>query len=235
MTTANEYSIKVVGHVPYQVSLQEVYDSGQYSIEHLFSFLNKEHALNSEGMDEILAKLAASDTWVCPTAVVCEYMLTEPKQLSKKSGLEYLSDLVKNYFITTSEQQYLPPYLDIDYFLRLLKKLYDSGIKLTIGIDTFNQGFSLHDELLLFTEAGIPIYETLKIATAGSAEHLEISDQTGTVEEGKNADLVLLNINPLENINFRENIEGVMVRGIWLDRETLDSLLVTCEKRASGN
>ena len=235
MATADEYGIKVVGHIPHRVSFQKAYDSGQYSIEHSHLLEGRRYALDSEEMDEILAEFAASDTWVCPTVVIYDAMFMELPQLAKKTGMQFLTDWAKNSTMMLPEKMYFLSHFDTDYCLRLLKKLYDSGIKLTIGTDLMIAGFSFHDELRLYIEAGIPIYETLKIATSGSAEHLEISDQTGTVEEGKNADLVLLNTNPLENINFREDIEGVMVRGIWLDRETLDSLLVTCEKRAAEN
>ncbi len=111
----------------------------------------------------------------------------------------------------------------------LVKSMYDAGVPLMTGTDALNPmavpGFSLHRELALFVNTGIPNHETLRAATAGPAEFMEETEDWGTVATGRHADLVLLSANPLEDINNTKQIEGVMVRGLWLTDEAIRAQL----------
>jgi hypothetical protein len=86
-------------------------------------------------------------------------------------------------------------------------------------------GFSIHDELELFVKAGLTPYQALSASTRIPSEVMGDSQEWGTIEEGKRADVVLLNANPLENIGNTREIAGVMVRGQWLPEETLQGML----------
>ena len=86
-------------------------------------------------------------------------------------------------------------------------------------------GFTLHRELAHLVAAGIPPQGALDAATRNPAEWLRVLDETGTIAEGKRADLVLLAKNPLESIDHTRSIEGVMLRGHWLARPDLDAML----------
>ena len=86
-------------------------------------------------------------------------------------------------------------------------------------------GTSLHDELQLLVEAGLTPLEALRSATKSPAEFLQTTKDLGTIEEGKFADLVLLDANPLDDIRNTRKIRGVLLRGKFLDRATLDNLL----------
>ncbi|MFN2199304.1 MAG: amidohydrolase family protein, partial [Anaerolineales bacterium] len=79
--------------------------------------------------------------------------------------------------------------------------------------------------LELFVKAGLSPYQALQAATRIPSEVIGDPQEWGTIEVGKQADLVLLNANPLENISNTREIVGVMVRGQWLPRETLQSML----------
>ncbi len=111
----------------------------------------------------------------------------------------------------------------------LVKSMYDAGVPLMTGTDALNPmavpGFSLHRELALFVNVGIPNHETLRAATAGPAQFMGETEEWGTVATGRRADLVLLNANPLEDINNTKRIEGVMVRGRWLAGEAIQQRL----------
>lgn len=74
-------------------------------------------------------------------------------------------------------------------------------------------GVSLYRELELLVNAGIPVIEVLKIATRNGAEALNILNEVGTIEVGKQADLVILNSNPAEEIKNIRNLEFVIKRG----------------------
>ncbi len=123
--------------------------------------------------------------------------------------------------------------------LEVVRRMKDAGVPLMagtdLGADYIYPGFSLHDELTLFVEAGFTPLEALKAATRNPAEFLGLLDSMGTVEKGKIADLVLLNANPLEDIRNTQKIEAVVVNGRFLDRKELDQLLAKAEGEAKKN
>jgi amidohydrolase family protein len=123
--------------------------------------------------------------------------------------------------------------------LEVVRGMKKAGVPLMAGTglggDYIYPGFSLHEELTLFVEAGFTPLEALKAATRNPAEFLGLLDSLGTVEKGKTADLVLLNANPFEDIRNTQKIEGVVVNGRYLDRKKLDQLLAKAEGEAKKN
>jgi imidazolonepropionase-like amidohydrolase len=101
--------------------------------------------------------------------------------------------------------------------LHLTKMMYDSGVKILSGTDIPNFGLvpgkSLHHELELLVEAGIEPMDAIKIATNNGAEALGIINQTGTIKPGKQADIIILSKNPLEDIGNTMSIEAVITDG----------------------
>jgi len=97
------------------------------------------------------------------------------------------------------------------------KLLHDSGIMLTAGTDANNPwipaGESFHRELELLASSGISNSDVLKIATLNGARLLNIDHRAGTIREGKEADLVLLNQNPLSDITHSRDIDIVILNG----------------------
>jgi len=123
---------------------------------------------------------------------------------------------------------------DFQKSLQLVKSMKNAGIKLLAGTDTSPNpssipnlfpGFSLLDELELYANAGLTPLEALQTATINPAIFLKATDSLGTIEKGKIADLVLLNANPLENINNTKQIEAVIINGRLLQRRDLDAIL----------
>jgi len=95
-------------------------------------------------------------------------------------------------------------------------------------------GFSLHDELALFVEAGFTPLEALRTATVNPAQFLGMTDSMGSVEVGKTGDLVVLDANPLVNISNTKRISAVIVAGKLLKRSDLDSVLREAEAAAKS-
>jgi len=93
-------------------------------------------------------------------------------------------------------------------------------------------GFSLHDELALFVQAGLTPMEALQAATRNPAIFLGESTSHGTIERGKIANLVLLEANPLANIRNTQRIEAVILNGRYLPKETLHRMLADAEAAA---
>lgn len=86
-------------------------------------------------------------------------------------------------------------------------------------------GFAVHREMEALAEAGIPPYGVLEAATRNAAEYLGEADTWSTVAEGRRADLLLLEANPLRDVKHARGIAGVMVRVKWLPRSELDGML----------
>jgi imidazolonepropionase-like amidohydrolase len=109
----------------------------------------------------------------------------------------------------------------------LIKALHEAGAGLLLGSDApqvFNvPGFSLHHELQFLVDAGLTPYEALATGTTAAAEFLETN--TGSIAVGRDADLVLLDFNPLTDISNTRRIHGVMLRGAWHSATDLKSRL----------
>ena len=110
-----------------------------------------------------------------------------------------------------SSSQWFPQLMGI------VSALHSSGARLLVGTDSgigFTQpGESVHAELELFVDSGLTPYEALRAATMTGAEYLGQGSAIGTIEVGKEADLVLLGGNPLADIRAVRNIDVVIVDG----------------------
>jgi imidazolonepropionase-like amidohydrolase len=120
--------------------------------------------------------------------------------------------------------------------LRIVGKMNAAGVALLAGTDTTAPyvfpGSSLHEELVLLVQAGLTPMQALQAATKRPAEFLGKLQTQGTVQQGKIADLLLLDANPLEDIHNTERIRAVVLRGKLLDRSFLDELLTKEENFA---
>jgi imidazolonepropionase-like amidohydrolase len=90
-------------------------------------------------------------------------------------------------------------------------------------------GFSLHREFELPQEAGLKPFDILLASTVNPARYLHTYSMNGIISEGKYADLVVLNKNPLADINNTKAIEGVFLKGKWFNRGMLDMMLKEVE------
>jgi imidazolonepropionase-like amidohydrolase len=120
--------------------------------------------------------------------------------------------------------------------LATVRHLHEAGVPLMTGTDTGTcavwPGFSVHDELALFAEAGIPPMAALRAATAEPAAFL--GTRTGRVAPNHKADLAILNANPLHDIRNTQNLAGVVVRGHYLDDVAREQVLAEVERAAAS-
>jgi imidazolonepropionase-like amidohydrolase len=86
-------------------------------------------------------------------------------------------------------------------------------------------GFSLHDELALFVQAGLTPMEALQTATSNPARYLGTEQTMGSVAPGKIADLVMLDGDPVADIHATTKIAAVVLDGRYLTRQDLDHIL----------
>ncbi len=113
-----------------------------------------------------------------------------------------------------------------------------AGVKIIAGTDNgapyVFHGFSLHHELGLLVESGLTPMEALQAATINAAESVGRLDSLGTIEEGKIADLILLEANPLLSVENTKRINSVFYNGKHFDRAKLDEILDNLEKLVHG-
>lgn len=113
--------------------------------------------------------------------------------------------------------------------LKVVDVLNRAGVGILVGTDFGNPfifpGTGVHEEMEALVRAGLTPLEALQAATINPARYLGVTDVLGTVAEGKLADLVLLDANPLEIITNTQRIHSVMLNGQLLRRSDLDALM----------
>ncbi|MEO8672916.1 MAG: amidohydrolase family protein [Tahibacter sp.] len=97
------------------------------------------------------------------------------------------------------------------------KRLRDAGVRIQVGGHGQLQGLSANWEIWLLMQGGFSAWEALRAATIDGADYLGLSKETGSIEAGKRADLVVLNSNPLDNIRATIDTHYVMVNGRLFD------------------
>ncbi len=233
---AQKQGMLVDGHLPNKITVEDAIRSRHNSIEHLNGYFEwKDHQVLISEPDNYTSLTANSDLWNCPT-IYSHYMTGSRKGVTEMFSYAERSGLVPNDWtgmwkkrISNNPKETMEI---VDKFgesnFEALKKivfnLYNAKAKLIAGTDAGNlplliPGYSLHQELKILKEIGIPTYEVLKMTTINSALAMNKENEFGTVEVGKRADLLLLNANPLLNLNNLQNKAGVMVRGVWLSED----------------
>ena len=109
-------------------------------------------------------------------------------------------------------------------------QMHEAGVKFLAGTDCpafpdYTPGFCLHLELYAMVLAGLSPLEALQTATINPAQFFDITDDFGSIEVGKFADMVLLDDDPLVDIKNCRCIASIISRGKHFDRETLDGML----------
>ena len=232
------HGMRLSGHIPAFMSAEQAIKAGYDEIQHInMVFLNfiagdqadtrqqlrfslygdkaADVVLDSEEVEEFIDLLKRENVVVDPTAAIFETMLIhrvgEPNPIFAKVA-DHLPPAV-------SRGIYSPEFPNAETWSRsapnqaaMLKKLYESGVQLVPGSDNM-AAFTIHRELEVYAEAGIPTAAVLKMATLDSARVVGVESRTGSIEVGKDADLVLLDGNPLEDISAVRRAVLVMKRG----------------------
>lgn len=155
---------------------------------------------------------------------------------NKMQGLEYAhylfageweEDLAKHGENLSQEE------IDIfkDFYHLTAKTVADAqkaGVKILAGSDSWSEynvpGFSLHEEMQALSDAGIDNFSVLQAASINGAEYFNISDKTGSIDIGKQADMVLLDANPINDIKNAQQISVVFKGKQIYQQATLNEL-----------
>jgi imidazolonepropionase-like amidohydrolase len=193
-------------------------------------------------IDDIVAATRAAGTWNVPTQALFVHWISDiaPEEMRTWPEMRYmpadtLDDWVASKESTIGDAGYSPTLANraIDLRRKLIKALHDAGAGLLLGSDApqvFNvPGFSIHHELQYLVDAGLTPYEALRTGTVNPARFFGSEERWGTVEVGRDADLVLLEGNPLEDISATREVRGVMVRGRWVSHDDIGAMLKALE------
>ena len=96
-------------------------------------------------------------------------------------------------------------------------------------------GFSIHHEMDALKEAGLSPLEIIQSGTINPAIYFGMEDTFGSIKEGLEADMVLLDANPLQDITALQQISGVLIKGNWLSKESISKKLDTIAQNALKN
>ena len=168
-----------------------------------------------------LKKIKDSRMVICPTLVVF-FGHARAKEIFSGTfpHLENVSPAIRNIW----NMFWNPNESEIDLYQKIsphmqafVYELYKAGIPLLIGTDltTFSivPGYSLHEEMKLWQDAGIPPVDVLRSATITPARFFNMEIDLGTIEPGKLASMVLVRGNPLEDISHASEVASVFLRG----------------------
>ena len=259
---AHKYGLKVVAHLPESVYLEDAAAAGLDSNEHFNGFekviakllgepvnltfrgqaadanyLQRLSEVNPQELQGVYNRIRASGMTICPTVVTFKTLTNITPILNGRfPRSEYISpgvmDLWKSLW---TQQSDLPDFIWRNW-VQMVVGLNSAGVPMMVGTDLMLPGilpgYSVHEEMVIWQEAGIPPIDILRSATIVPVQFMGLEDRLGSVIEGKTASLVLVRGNPLEDIRNAQQIESVFLRGQYFSRSDLDRLLAEAKELA---
>ena len=181
-------------------------------------------------MQGVYQRLRASGITICPTVVTFK-TLTNIKafQTADFPRSEYISPGVRDLWKRLWPQQDNLPDFIWRNWAQMVVGLNEAGVPLMVGTDLMLPGiipgYSVHEEMAIWQEAGVPPADVLRSATLVPAQFMGLADRLGSVAVGKIASLVLVRANPLEDVRNAEMIEAIFLRGQYYSSDDLARLL----------
>lgn len=185
--TAKDLGLNVACHAHGAEGMKRAIRAGVISIEH-----------GTLMDDEVMVLMKQYGTYYVPT-------ITAGKSVADSSKIQgFYSDIV------VPKAQFIGPKIQATF-----AKAYKAGVKIAFGTDAgvFKHGKNAI-EFQYMIEAGMPAIEAIKSATVATAQLLGISDKLGTIQNGKIADIIAVDDNPLTNISTLMNVKFVMKEGV---------------------
>ncbi len=246
VAVARQRGLHLVGHAS-GLPLRDVVESGQRSIEH--ASLPRMDSLSPNERQALVTQFARQGSGVVPTLVTAYRSI-----MLEDSVVRRLFDA--GISTANPRRPRVSRFTEVDwreqlserdsssriFFTRvapgivaMLREMRAAGVPMMTGSDVgvlpLYPGESIHDELALFVRPlGMTPLEALAAATRVPAAFVGLADSVGTITPGKWADLVVLDADPLADIENVRRIRGVMLNGKWYDRAALDALLTSAAR-----
>ena len=243
---ARQQKLPVAGHVPLKVTIQEGVDAGMVSIEHLsedgrvWKACSGGSQYRPDACRPFLEILARRRVWQTPTLLAMAELpvIGTPASAISRDQMAYAN---KRFLEMHAGNQSF--FLKQPEIVGILKNLAEvakvatrdmaaAGVGILAGCDGMIAGFCVHDELATMVAGGMTPLAALQTATVNPARYLARESTLGSVAAGRQADLVVLDANPLEDIGNVRRIHAVITAGRFFDRSALDQLLMRAKAAA---
>jgi hypothetical protein len=234
-------NIILAGHAP-EGGLKHAVMAGQTSVEHIHPFI-KLYSEDSVVFWSTIKEMSSRRIFNCPDVFwyYVYYNQLSQDDLMKLPGVKYVSGHLINKWqqdLKFDSPEFLK-YKDdnqkmIYTYLKNLKRMSQEGVPLLVsgGDGAFIiPGFSMYQELKIFTNAGLTTYEALRAATKNAADYFGEGENWGVIKKNAKSNLIMLDKNPLLNIDYIQNPEGVMVNGKWYSKKDIDQKLNKLEEK----
>ncbi|HVY48853.1 MAG TPA: amidohydrolase family protein [Minicystis sp.] len=242
---AHRRGLRVSGHVPAHMIAEDAVNAGYDEIQHVnflmldvlstreddtrtpFRFTRvgeraADLSLDDPRVKKLVDLLVKKRTVIDPTLYTFEAMFTEGASNPDPALAPILPRLPAQVRRGAFIGGIAPPGMEAKYkasFARcreLVKRLWDKKVPLVAGTDG-TPGFGLHRELELYADAGIPNADVLAMATLGAAKVMHVDKTTGSIAPGKDADLVIVDGDPLARMRDVRNTVLVVKGGTVVD------------------
>ncbi len=246
---ANDIGITFGGHIPSDVGLTHAIEMGQETIDHIdgyVAYLNSfDEDERKQKMNEIIQITKEKNVWIVPTQALWETILgsADFDAMQKYDELKYIPKNLVSGYNSWAKRKLESPNTNIEKAkehasLRrdLLSEMNRNGVKILLGTDAPQlysvPGFSIHREFQHMKQADMTPYEILVSGTRNVGEYFNGKDTEsfGVIQNGKRADLILVNKNPLENISNLKDHSGIMVAGRWMSVADINNRLAMIEE-----
>lgn len=191
---------------------------------------------------QLMKGLKEHNTWVVPTQALAERWFSPARNAAsfrQDEAMKYMPVETLNNWVKAKDDLMSNPAYDaakVEAFIKfrrmLILECQKNGVGLLLGSDApqvFNvPGISTHQELGYMVASGLSPYEALKTGTVNAGIYYKAEDR-GIIKPGAVSDLLLVNGNPLEDINNTQKIEGVMLGNKWLSKTWIDTTLKRLE------
>lgn len=248
METADSMEVAVAGHPVNSVPRFEFLNSGVKSFEHIEEVFNTymKRKINDSLAVQIANEFKEANMPICITLSAYHQL-----QRTATEGEAFLDSIPEKNIAPMSRfigKRQTSGYLDLEtkyvdgiskkdaYLSKLTKIFYNQGVVLLLGTDSGPNltiaGSTLHEEIALWKEAGVPNHSIIKAGTINAAEVLGMSDTIGRVKEGFTADILFLESNPLENIETLRNPKGMIFRNKFYAEEDIVTMRESAQKKS---
>ena len=243
MEEARARGIAVVGHGVRSVGIQGLLEAGQVMVAHSEEYIYAyfESDLGPDMIPAAVEMTRAAGAYVVPNLSAYEIIALQwgkPRVLEgllRSPELRFTHPFWRSYWASgryTSRRGDLS--LNLEFLRELTRAFSEAKVPLLLGTDSPSipgmlPGFSIHADLKNLVQSGLSPYEALKAGTQSAGEFLTTyvlgTEPFGTITVGGRADMILLEANPLSDIDNLKRRVGVMVHGRWLSEARLQEML----------
>lgn len=209
---AHELGMSVTGHVPTSLGLRRAVEAGMDHIAHMP--VNGDPA--SPETKAMIGFLASRKTVFDPTMPWNEILGRAPQTAleSLEPGFAHAPPAMRaNYQSVSNTTDPATARRRIVDSGRTMKALFDAGVPIVAGTDGGLPGYSLLRSIEMYVDAGMSPMQAIQSTTSVPAGAMGLSKDTGTIEAGKRADLIVLNADPLADIRNIRKLRWVVANG----------------------